>query len=106
MDGWRPPKDKGPTNIIGIDESKLDEPSIIGTCRPKKINDTIKLKKNEPVDSMLIRKNVENVLRALFENAEIFTATVCTGGGAGSARVNVNKKYVGQRASLIIWDCK
>lgn len=98
--GWRPPTDKGPVEVSGIEES-TPEPILDDSLGlPKEI---INNKREEPVDSMLTRKNVENVLRSLFENAEIFTAEIRTGGGAGSARINVNKKYVGHKASLIIW---
>lgn len=55
------------------------------------------------VERLLDGENLRNVIKAIFQNAEIMSCEVKRG-AKSSANIYVHKKYTGKKSTVIIWD--
>ena len=56
-----------------------------------------------PVETLLNSKNLQNVMRAMFTDAEVMTTEVKRG-SKSSANIYVPKKHLGKTVTIIIWN--
>jgi len=58
---------------------------------------------NTPVETLLNAKNLQNVMKAMFTDAEVMTTEVKRG-SKSSANIYVPKKHLGKAVTVIIWN--
>lgn len=62
-----------------------------------------KPEKKGSIDRLLDGENLKNVIKTMFQNAEVVNTNVKKG-ASSSANIYVHKKHLGKRATVIIWN--
>lgn len=74
----------------------MDPGAIMLEPKPEKI-------KMGSVDRLLDGENLRNVIKALFNNADIISSEVKKG-AKSSSNIYVHKRYTGKRVTVIVWN--
>ena len=88
--------------IINFTAPQIPDPQIqsAGAIMPAVIEPK---EKKVSVERLMEGENLKNVIKTIFQNAEVMTCEVKKG-AKSSSNIYVHKRYTGKRATVIIWN--